>query len=244
MSLGSPSSSLSLFGDALISQPCSDRRPAGLSEHRPVASNPSVRYLERQAYLEAAASEAFERFACELISFGAPAKFVDEAMRFRADEARHHERVVALGRGLDPAFSCPPPQAPLAKRRSLYAFAFENAVEGCVRETWGALLARYQAKHAPDEAMRAAFACIALDERRHAELAWSVHEWLSLHLSGVGRQEMRDTMASAVLYVLDEYEADGLSPEVRAQLGLPSPDEARSMLLKLRQALFIRPLAA
>ncbi|HEU4405135.1 MAG TPA: hypothetical protein VFS43_07580 [Polyangiaceae bacterium] len=203
-----------------------------------------MRYLERQAYLEAASVEAFERFACELIAFGAPFPLIDAAMRARADEAGHYELVLSLGRRFDPTFCCPPPVAPSAKRRSLYAFAFENAVEGCVRETWGALLARYQSERASDGALRKAFARIARDEMRHAELAWSTHQWLATKLSAVGREEMRDAMASAVLDVLDESEDDGLGPDDRALLGLPTPAGARAMLLDLRQTLWHKALAA
>jgi hypothetical protein len=233
-----------LSGNQPLAPICAGRRPAGLIEHRPAAGSPSVRYLERQAYLEAASVEAFDRFACELIAFGAPFHLIDAAMRARADEAGHHELLVSLGRRFDPTFACPAPKAGAAKRRSLYAFAFENAVEGCVRETWGALVARYQSERSSDEALREAFARIARDEMRHAELAWATHEWLSTKLTAVGREEMRDAMASAVLDVLDECEDDGLGPDDRALLGLPSPASARTMLLDLRQTLWNKAQAA
>jgi hypothetical protein len=242
MSVVAPLSSLS--GNQPLAPVCAGRRPAGLIEHRPVAGSPSVRYLERQAYLEAASAEAFERFACELVAFGAPYELIDAAMRARAHEAGHHEIILSLGRRFDPTFRCPLPMAPSAKRRSIYAFAFENAVEGCVRETWGALLARYQSERASDEVLRGAFALIARDEMRHAELAWAAHEWLSTKLSAVARQEMRDAMASAVLDVLDESEDDGLGHDDRALLGLPTPAGARAMLLDLRQTLLNKALAA
>ena len=42
------------------------------------------------------------------------------------------------------------------------------------RETWAALLAQHQAEHARDPLVRAAMKSIALDEARHAALAWTI----------------------------------------------------------------------
>ncbi|MDQ3370499.1 MAG: ferritin-like domain-containing protein, partial [Myxococcota bacterium] len=61
--------------------------------------------------------------------------------------------------------------------RSLAAIAHENAIEGCVREAYGALVATYQAERAAP-ALRAVFRRIAADERRHAALAEDVHAWI------------------------------------------------------------------
>jgi hypothetical protein len=61
--------------------------------------------------------------------------------------------------------------------RPLAAWALENAVEGCARETYSAVVAAYQAKHAPHAGARRAFARIAKDEAEQARLAWDVHAW-------------------------------------------------------------------
>ncbi len=61
--------------------------------------------------------------------------------------------------------------------RSLEALAVENAVEGCVRETMGALFAMHQAASAADPHVRATMVSIAPDETRHAALGWAVAEW-------------------------------------------------------------------
>ncbi|MCY1008004.1 hypothetical protein OV079_21085 [Nannocystis pusilla] len=71
--------------------------------------------------------------------------------------------------------------------RSLEALARENAVEGCVRETFGALVARYQASVAADEPLRRLFAAIAEDELDHAALAWDVATWLNGQLDEAAR---------------------------------------------------------
>jgi len=60
-------------------------------------------------------------------------------------------------------------------RRTLFEVALENAVEGCVRETYGAAVGAWQARRAPDDRVRRAFAPVVADEARHADLAWDVH---------------------------------------------------------------------
>ncbi|MCU0686523.1 MAG: ferritin-like domain-containing protein [Polyangiaceae bacterium] len=157
--------------DPRLGSACAGRRPAGLGEQVVGSTGALARYLERQAYLEGASVEAFERFAAELASFGAPTELVALAHQARADEVRHHALLLALGRRFDPSFACAEPLATPAAPRSLYTFALENAVEGCVRETWGALLAQHQAARAADGAVRFVSELIADDETRHAELS-------------------------------------------------------------------------
>ena len=52
--------------------------------------------------------------------------------------------------------------------------ALENATEGCVRETYGALVAHRQANIATDRSIRCMMQTIATDETNHAGLAWDV----------------------------------------------------------------------
>jgi hypothetical protein len=72
----------------------------------------------------------------------------------------------------------PAVEVTLPEQRSLEAIAIENAAEGCVRETWGAVIALWQTNTAADPEVRAVFAQIAKDEARHAALAWAVDEWV------------------------------------------------------------------
>lgn len=51
---------------------------------------------------------------------------------------------------------------------NLEALALENAVEGCVRETFGALCGGYQAARAADPVVRRTLAQITRDETTHA----------------------------------------------------------------------------
>ena len=61
--------------------------------------------------------------------------------------------------------------------RDSESIARENAVEGCVGETFGALLAAHRAVSDADADIREAMAAIAPDELRHAALGWTVAEW-------------------------------------------------------------------
>jgi hypothetical protein len=81
------------------------------------------------------------------------------------DEVRH-ARVTAAIAGV-------PVRRPRVRTlplRSLAAIARDNAVEGCVHETWAAAVAHLE----PHPAYRS----IARDEVDHAQLAWDIDAWL------------------------------------------------------------------
>jgi hypothetical protein len=94
--------------------------------------------------LEHASITAFVELAEQLGHHGAPAALVDRCRQAAADEARHVELLVGLG-------APRPTETPAPTREaSLLAIALHNAVEGCVMETWAALLAADQAQRAPE----------------------------------------------------------------------------------------------
>ena len=110
-------------------------RPAGELVARDLAGA----WLAHAAWLEAASVYAFFRLADELALHGAPIALVRIARQSAMDEMRHAAVVASLAAryGARPAaVEVDPPAA-----RSLEAMAIENAVEGCVRETWGAIVA-------------------------------------------------------------------------------------------------------
>ncbi|HEU4533096.1 MAG TPA: ferritin-like domain-containing protein [Polyangiaceae bacterium] len=224
--------------DAEESNTCAGRRPAGLVALGAGADDELVRYLEEQAYLEAASVEAFERLAGELASLGAPRSLVRRARRAKADEVRHHALLVEVGRRYDARFLAPAPRVAPAGRRSLLAFALENAIEGCVRETWGALVAHHQARRASDPALRQACAIIADDETRHAELSWAIHAWAQRRLGEAERRELERAMARAADELAAGCGAAALGEGARAALGLPSAGRAQVLLARLHAALW------
>jgi hypothetical protein len=111
--------------------------------------------------------------------------------------------------------------------RPLLALAEENAAEGCVRETFGAAVAGWQARASADEGVRAAMRAIAADEERHAELAWEVDAWARRRLDQAAHlTRVRQNAASILAAEL----AQAASPSLARVAGLPSPADAAALL--------------
>jgi hypothetical protein len=152
--------------------------------------------LARMAWLEAVSVHAFDRLERELAAHGAPPSLRRDARRARRDEVRHTAMTTRLARrrGAKPVV----PERPSTMHvRALVDVAIENAIEGCVRETHGALLAFVEALSSPDPSLRRAMRSIAEDECRHAELAWSVHAWALPRLPPAARKRVDDALRAA-----------------------------------------------
>lgn len=205
--------------------PVEGRRPAGLSAPRSsggTARSATGAWLAQAAWLEAASIHAFVHLARELEAHGAPAALVRWALISAADEVRHTRAVAQLAARYG-AFPSVPQVAPPAPR-SLEALAIENAAEGCVRETWGAAIAEWQSRAAPDPEVRAVFAAIARDEARHAALAWAVDRWVRTRLDDSACARI-DAAREAALREL-ATETPGIPAEA---LGLPEGPQARGL---------------
>ncbi|HEX8795055.1 MAG TPA: hypothetical protein VF765_29110 [Polyangiaceae bacterium] len=153
--------------------------------------------LAAMAYLEAVSVHAFERLERELEAHRAPPTLLREARRARRDEVRHTAMTTRLARrhGISPRI--PDSPAP-ARARTLLEVAIENAVEGCIRETYGAVLGLVEAQTSPNNSIRRAMKSIASDECRHADLAWAVHAWAMPRLTGDDRRAVQRAMKDAV----------------------------------------------
>ncbi len=217
-------------------QNCLGRRPPGLLASTPSdALNPVGALFAEAARLEAASVPAFKLLARELAVHGAPAELIRAARSASRDEVRHTRATAALARRYR-AQPIKPTVAPLPRRRSLEAIALENAVEGCVRETYGALVALWQTRAAADPVVAAAMAPIARDETRHAELAWKVAAWAAPRLSPASRRRVERARARAFA----ELRAEAARPLPAAQValaGLPSPATAARLLDALESTL-------
>ena len=205
----------------------SGRRPEGLSPHVRHCEDAVGAFFAECAYLEAASVPAFERLARELRAHGAPARLVKRALRARADEVRHAKATVALARrhGAEPSAVV----VDLLPVRTLLAIAIENAVEGCVRETYGALVAVHQAAHARDPRVAAIMRRIADDETHHAALAWDVAEWLDSRLTDEERRLVAESRAHAVA-TLRSALSSPVDRDLERDAGLPSASKALAML--------------
>jgi hypothetical protein len=189
-------------------------------------------YLAECAALEAASVHAFRILARELDTCGAPAPLAAAARSAARDEIRHARLMRALARrhGGAPCAL----RVPRARPRPLAAIARENAVEGCVRETFGAVMAHIQARTAADPAVRVVMGGIAEDETRHAQLGWAVHEWASVQMSRFERHALLRDRQAAVEALRAEYAAGHPSPA----LGIPAAPVATALIDELSRTLW------
>lgn len=214
---------------------CAGRRPDGLlpAEGR-VHGDAVGHWLASIGRLEASAVVAFESLADELVHHGAPADLVTRARDAAADEVRHaalmQEQAARFGAS---PFACEVEPRPV---RSLFSIALENAVEGCLRETYGALVAHHQALAARDRPLAAVMATIAEDESRHAELSWAIASWIEPRLTDAERHQLRFAQLAALAELRAEMQR---APDTRVMdlAGLPRPEIALGLLEELTRTL-------
>lgn len=133
----------------------------------------------RMGQMEHASIAAFARFSLQLLSLGAPPELVEACTSALADETAHTKLCFELA-GAYAGHAVGP--GPLDVTRSLEPSSLEDIVdlviaEGCLGETSAALEAIEAADGAADPVIRAAYARIAADEQRHAELAFKFVRW-------------------------------------------------------------------
>ena len=201
-----------------------------------IATDPQSAARQAMASLEAAAVVAFERLARELQRLSAPAQLVARALDAASDERRHAREVGALAGAFGGTPSALPLVAELPLRDAL-ALALENASEGCVRETYGALVATHQAHSATDERVRDVLARVAADETGHAAFSWDLAAWLDTQLSTAERALVRAARAESVARFGAPHD-NGLSPWAASSAGLPSAAVAGALFTQLEQRLW------
>jgi hypothetical protein len=197
-------------------QMCTGRLTAGYAAPGCRVARDEGERLAAMAYLEAVSVHAFHRLERELAAHGGPPSLLRDARRARRDEVRHTAMTARLARSRGAS-----PRLPDAAARStepvrpLFEVALENAVEGCVRETYGAVLGLVEAQASPDAELRRAMRSIAADECRHAELAWAVHAWALPRLSSAERERVDRAMRDAIAEIAgrDPRAASLLFPE-------------------------------
>ena len=212
------------------------RVPAGLRRARPANCQSALgAHFARAAHLEAASVLAFRRFRAELAAHGAPESLLAAARKAERDEVRHARRTARLAR----RFGGAPPRARVAvvETRTLAEIALENAVEGCVRETFGAAVAAFQAERAGDAEIASLMASVAEDEARHAALSWSVAAWAKGRLSADARAAVSACCRTAVEQLRREIKAP-IHPDLALAAGVPTPAQQAALLASLEQHLW------
>jgi len=160
-------------GDWSRSLPPLERKPDAATSELLAAS-----WL-KDALEEHASVAAFARFSMLLLSVSAPPDLVMRSQRASLDEIHHARACFALaerhGRVAYGPSSLSVHDA--LGKMSLAEIAALTAEEGCVGETLGAALAAEQLAVATDAGTIAVLRKIAVDESRHAELAWRFVAW-------------------------------------------------------------------
>lgn len=204
------------------------RRPLGFrSTGRTGCDDALGRHFASAAHLEAASVDAFERLRAELAAHGASAAIQGAAVLSAVEEVQHAHVTARLAERFGGAVQVPRVE-PLPLR-SLFEVALDNAVEGCVRETYGALVAHHQAAHAADAEIRAVMQRIADDETRHAELSWDIAAWAQTRLTPREREQLRAAQREAVAALRAELSAP-VHPALVETAGLPDSASALAML--------------
>jgi hypothetical protein len=164
----------------------------------------------------------------------APNDIVQRCAQAALEEIEHTRITTALARrfGAEPALPSP---RELAVRSAL-AIALENAVEGCVRETFGALIAHCQAAAARDPDVQRSMAVIAGDETRHAELSWMVAHWLEPQLSPAEQQSVAAARLAALHQLATQADVELESAE-RSAIGWPCREAQAALLARLSEAI-------
>jgi hypothetical protein len=193
------------------------------------------RWFAELAALEQASVVAFEILAGELSAHRAPERLLAGAKRAACEEIRHARLMSAFAvrYGGRPRR----PRVIHGAVRSLEEVAVENAVEGCIRETYGALVGMWQATFANDPHIRRVMSGIARDESRHAALSWEVARWIEARLDSDERRRLDTAKADAIRQLEREVSAEPDVAVVR-QAGIPAADAARRLFEHARATLW------
>jgi hypothetical protein len=213
---------------------CEGRRHLCVRSRGDITPTPSAAaWLARAAHDEAASVHAFLALAAELAD-RAPAPLIARLHAAAADETRHAAAITRLAH--EHGATVVTPEISATPSRDLLAIAIENAAEGCVRETWAALSAAHQARHA-DPHRRPLYTTIAADETRHAELAWALDAWLKGQLTRAEYALVEAARHTAAHELHTHLATQSFSRELAA-LGLPDPATALHLATSLDAALW------
>ena len=151
--------------------------PLGLELDAELRSRVAAGWLHDARY-ERASVASFERAAAELSRRGAPPALIAATRRAADDELAHARTCAALAWRYGAPPLAPDRLEPGPPRDGTMAsLALDVLEEGCVNETFAALVAARCARRAAPREVRAALARIADDECRHAGLAWATLRW-------------------------------------------------------------------
>jgi hypothetical protein len=229
-----PSEDGGLIADAEVVFECiqcaggAGRRPRGYYGRKGVRAHSVLgQYFAELTSLEAASVTAFEQLSRTLVKLRAPRSLRHAATRAAADERRH----AAMTRRLARRFGAAPHRPLIANEHapSIEEALIENAVEGCIGESYGALVCFWQSASAKDLAVATAMRRISVDEAAHAELSWNLLRWGAARLDGEARARVRARLDAALGELRLRAEKD-VPEELVTRAGCPSTGVARELV--------------
>jgi hypothetical protein len=212
------------------------RRPEGLTDPEPDSESVLGDYFARAAYLQSGSANAFARLGRELENHGAPSHLVEGCDRARAAELRHADACASLADDYG-AIAITLQEEHEFLVRPLVAVALEDVVEGFVRVTYGAVVARCRARSAGNPRLRRVMRDIAVDERGHAQLASQITSWLNGAMDETEVAWIDRAMRHAVASLLHEIDVER-HVDLSWQLGLPSRRDAVAIWSGLSQRIW------
>ncbi len=198
-------------------------------------------WLADASHAESVSWMALRAVERELEAHEAPAELSDTARALAAASLRNAALLesLALRWGVRPR----QPKVVSIAVRPLEALAAENAGQGCVKETWAALEARYQSLAARDPVIRRTMGRVAADALRHAEFSWVVDAWARRRLGAQARESVETARAQAVADVLEALSIER-DRTLCVETGLPTSATARGLAQALTEALWSRSRAS
>lgn len=211
------------------------RRPDGLAQPEPLIHVSAKSkwhtvggFFAQLAYLEEAAVTAFSHLAMELEAHNAPEALCAIAREGIREEIEHTQMMKALAARYG-VTDLPKVQVAPFKLRPLSEIAYDNAREGCVRETFGSVLAFWQSQMAEDEAVRCVMQRVAEEESQHAALSWAIDEWAQPLLSREEQSQCAKLKETSLAALRNEL-AEPVAPELITYAGFPPPAVSVAML--------------
>ncbi len=203
----------------------SERTIEELHAEDPMTQQAARRWL-RSARAEHASIAAFSRISLELMSVGAPPELLEGCHRAAMDEVRHARMALDVARALggESWDFGPLPSVP-TRAVTLRQIALDALLEGCIGEGAAAAAAHIAAARAREEIAEVQ-RTIAVDETRHAGLAWATLRW-ALREDPSLAEPLRAALVDA--RAERSHSSSGHTEPALARLGVVAPAEARGI---------------
>lgn len=143
----------------------------------PAAARIAAEYWLGVAQAEHASAASFARMSLELMAVGAPSRLLEDCHQAAMDEIGHARVALGVARTLgNPRWELGPTPVVSPRAVTLRQIAVDALVGGCIGEGGAAATANLAAEWT-EGALAEVLRRIALDETRHAALAWAILRW-------------------------------------------------------------------